>query len=459
MELTSGKASRLFESGIRRVFVDGLFGRYRYDLTEDLLLNSASRVLLFYGDNGTGKTTILRILFFLLSHVDKTGHKAQLKKIRFRTFEVDFADGTSVIASRKNDRETGYELAIYRNKVLIAKAPYFTDPETDDDLVRSNPKEFVRLHRQKEETEQSHQVVLRTLRDLDLRMIYVTDKRQIFTTISEVRNNRTHRTRYSQGSLFDSDEKNDFNTEAITISTAVEQIGSWATRQALSLSAQGEEDVNAVYAKIIEKLATAGRDRVETPSDISSVLEQLEALQQRSAEFARFGLSRVLKLESISRSLADMSDQARQTALVVLAPYLESLTARFVALDPIRFQLLQFVEILTSFYKTKTVSLRVGRGLQISMEGEPISPAMLSSGEAQLLFILASTLTAKERSGLFLVDEPEISLNVVWQRKLLKALLDITDGTNIQFIMATHSVELLTQYSEFVLNLNRSALH
>jgi ABC-type glutathione transport system ATPase component len=150
-----------------------------------------------------------------------------------------------------------------------------------------------------------------------------------------------------------------------------------------------------------------------------------------------------------------MKPTAQVTALDILKPYAEGLRARFDALEPIMIQLEQFTSVLESFYTTKRVNLNVRQGLRIIANRQVISPEMLSSGEGQLLYILASTLMAKEQATLFIIDEPEISLNVRWQRQLLRSILDITAETNIQFLMATHSIELLAMYGDFVLELNQ----
>jgi predicted ATP-binding protein involved in virulence len=52
-----------------------------------------------------------------------------------------------------------------------------------------------------------------------------------------------------------------------------------------------------------------------------------------------------------------------------------------------------------------------------------------------------------------MIDEPEISLNVKWQRQLVQSLLSITDGASIQFIFASHSMELLAQHRNRVVKL------
>jgi predicted ATP-binding protein involved in virulence len=52
-----------------------------------------------------------------------------------------------------------------------------------------------------------------------------------------------------------------------------------------------------------------------------------------------------------------------------------------------------------------------------------------------------------------MIDEPEISLNIKWQRQLIQSLLDVTKGSNIQFIFASHSMELLTPHRDRVVRL------
>jgi energy-coupling factor transporter ATP-binding protein EcfA2 len=78
---------------------------------------------------------------------------------------------------------------------------------------------------------------------------------------------------------------------------------------------------------------------------------------------------------------------------------------------------------------------------------------MLSSGEKQLLLLLCDTIAAREQPSIFIIDEPEISLNVKWQRRLITLLQDCIKGSRVQFFLATHSLELLTGHKEFVVKL------
>lgn len=61
----------------------------------------------------------------------------------------------------------------------------------------------------------------------------------------------------------------------------------------------------------------------------------------------------------------------------------------------------------------------------------------LSSGEKQMLLILMNVFLLEEKPAVVFMDEPEISLHVSWQYKLLDILTKL--DSNAQFIVTTHS--------------------
>lgn len=71
--------------------------------------------------------------------------------------------------------------------------------------------------------------------------------------------------------------------------------------------------------------------------------------------------------------------------------------------------------------------------------GEEIGLMSLSSGEKHLIRLLLESLLAEKSS--ILIDEPEISLHVDWQRDLMKICRTL--NPECQFIVATHSPEIL----------------
>jgi hypothetical protein len=64
---------------------------------------------------------------------------------------------------------------------------------------------------------------------------------------------------------------------------------------------------------------------------------------------------------------------------------------------------------------------------------------VLSSGERQLVVIFGHLAINREinRAGIFVIDEPEISLHIRWQEIFVDSILEASPGN--QFILATHS--------------------
>ncbi|MDQ7047873.1 MAG: AAA family ATPase [Sulfurovum sp.] len=137
----------------------------------------------------------------------------------------------------------------------------------------------------------------------------------------------------------------------------------------------------------------------------------------------------------------------------ILNPYIESIETRLNAIEETKNIIHTFIITLNNFYTSKKLSFSINDGLKIISiynKREVLTPSMLSSGEKQLLLLFCNTITAREQASIFIIDEPELSLNVKWQRKLIDALLTFSEGSSIQFILASHSIELLTKYTQNV---------
>jgi len=79
--------------------------------------------------------------------------------------------------------------------------------------------------------------------------------------------------------------------------------------------------------------------------------------------------------------------------------------------------------------------------LQFIQYNETLSPYTLSSGEKQMLIILLTVLLQDNRHCVLFMDEPEVSLHVEWQEKLISIIHDL--NVNAQIILTTHSPALV----------------
>lgn len=76
-------------------------------------------------------------------------------------------------------------------------------------------------------------------------------------------------------------------------------------------------------------------------------------------------------------------------------------------------------------------------GKYLCCEDEKIRIEQLSSGEKQLLLILTTVFLQEEKPNVLLMDEPEISLHISWQDRLISLLRTL--NPNCQLILTTHS--------------------
>ena len=72
-----------------------------------------------------------------------------------------------------------------------------------------------------------------------------------------------------------------------------------------------------------------------------------------------------------------------------------------------------------------------------SMPKPDIQLEQLSSGEKQILLILTSVFLQEEKPNVLLMDEPEISLHISWQDRLIDLLRQL--NPQCQIILTTHS--------------------
>lgn len=89
------------------------------------------------------------------------------------------------------------------------------------------------------------------------------------------------------------------------------------------------------------------------------------------------------------------------------------------------------------FHDTAKRIDRDSNELAFWQKDERLSPYKLSSGEKQMLIILLTALVQNHEPYVMLMDEPEISLHIDWQKRLISLIRDL--NPNAQIILTTHS--------------------
>ena len=81
--------------------------------------------------------------------------------------------------------------------------------------------------------------------------------------------------------------------------------------------------------------------------------------------------------------------------------------------------------------------MRTENEIRFEQIGETLMPYQLSSGEKQMLVILRTVLIEDGQNYVLFMDEPEVSLHVEWQKRLIDLILEL--NPNVQIILTTHS--------------------
>lgn len=89
------------------------------------------------------------------------------------------------------------------------------------------------------------------------------------------------------------------------------------------------------------------------------------------------------------------------------------------------------------FAETGKRIIRTENEICFTQIGEQLMPYQLSSGEKQMLIILLTVLVEDNLPYVLFMDEPEVSLHIEWQKRLIDLCLEL--NPNIQIILTTHS--------------------
>ncbi len=105
----------------------------------------------------------------------------------------------------------------------------------------------------------------------------------------------------------------------------------------------------------------------------------------------------------------------------------------------------KFKEIIKKLYGDKVQLAIEEKGITAkNINDKDISLGALSSGQKHLLMILLSTLLADAKP--IIIDEPEISMNVDWQSELVPIMQELMPSA--QIIIATHSPEIAASVND-----------
>ncbi|WP_190233635.1 AAA family ATPase [Rhizobium sp. R339] len=430
---------KLFLTGFH---ISNLNGRSNVDLV------IKDNTLVLVGENGTGKTTILRIMFYFLS-----GRFFELSKFRFDEINVFF--GKKKFSLKHKDIQTPFleapDLArvppSMRNrwKALEAEGRY-------DELRALAERVMPRTYREQltmfenQAVEKLAELQAEIVKIMNSQILYLPTYRRIereLTSIyagidpDDLRRNRL-------ASQSDTDdvyiELVEFGMADVkrAIDTALQRISAFANAglNTLTLGYLGEV-VNQDYR-------TTERPEIATasPETVSAVLNRVGTTILNEGQ--KQHLREIITKAKLNASAPTEHEQ-------IIFHYFSKLLRFQSELQEREKSITAFCELCSTYirdkrfvYDAQTFSFRIewtgGQKPQTvrgpKSEGD-VALSDLSSGEKQIVSLFSHLYLAGRERFFVLIDEPELSLSVPWQRRFLE---DIRDGEFCSGLIAvTHS--------------------
>lgn len=138
----------------------------------------------------------------------------------------------------------------------------------------------------------------------------------------------------------------------------------------------------------------------------------------------------------------------------VLGIYVEDTRRKLQVLEVLRTKILLFKRLIDNRFHPKSIAVNAAKGFEVQRGSELAVPLeKLSSGEQHQLVLFFELLFELKENALILIDEPELSLHVGWQKKFISALIEIIKLNAFDVLLATHSPQLIGEWEDLVVEI------
>ena len=412
---------------ITKLTVEGLFDSLSFEVEI-----RKEEITILTGPNGYGKTTVLRIIHALASN----------DLVFF--FQLPFS-GIMITAGDDSIRLSKSQNTISVQSGSNEPVPYnIEDTLSDEDFVG-----FMRQQR---------------IRRIDNdRWVHIPSMEEY--TNEEVLNSLYQEVRESlfKGNPIDSMNVHLIETERLIKKTKVRRrlLRRPESRDQLAekLSHTIEDYIEQTLVKITNVLAKASTTAQELDSSFPARLFKEESFISESDFNSRYenikDKQRSLSRYGLSTATEGHQPIYKEENAKALSVYLNDTEKKLAVYDDMLKQFDIFSSLVSRRdFVSKTLEIGPEYGMRfITKDGESIPPAHLSSGEQQEVVLFYDLLFNVQPGSLVLIDEPEISLHVVWQKAFLSDLMSIIDLKKLTVIVATHSPQIIGEFWDKVIDL------
>lgn len=206
------------------------------------------------------------------------------------------------------------------------------------------------------------------------------------------------------------------------------------------------------YATLSQSLDRSFPRRVIAQSDIVSqetLKQQLQALDEQRRQLMDAGLLGTEASDPVSLPVGGIEGAISR----VLGVYAEDTKKKLESLSPLLEKVKLLKELIDQRFRYKSIEVDRDAGFKVRFRENDVPLDKLSSGEQHQLVLFFELLFELKSNALILIDEPELSLHVAWQRKFISDLNRIIGLNKFDVVLATHSPQLIAHWEELVVEL------
>jgi len=411
-------------SKIEKVRITGFWGNRDFEIA----LNPDVTFLI--GVNGSGKTTLINLIAASL-----TADFPTLDRLSFDTIEIIIKPDTgqkrpSIKVSKKKDRKLPFESISYEVRPSQAEQP---DVFSLDDI--ENQRRFL-----------GREMPPRFIRERYSR--YTSSLQERLNEYVRVSWLSIHRVTSPQRPH----EEKSFES---TIDQKLSQVSVDFVKYLSSLSKQKDEQMarfqEFIFASLLDQmtekelLSSAGKlDIADQKRVLIDVFKELHITDKKihTEKINKFFSTTETinrKIESREVSLSELLNLFGQ---VRINRVIERWKQFRIEEEKIFSLLNRFIEIINKMIQKKQMIIDDNSEITFDTQsGKKLSLFELSSGEKQLLILLGEALLLRNEPCIYIADEPELSLHVSWQEKIVSSVTQLNDRA--QLIVATHSPDVV----------------
>ncbi len=140
----------------------------------------------------------------------------------------------------------------------------------------------------------------------------------------------------------------------------------------------------------------------------------------------------------------------------VLQVYIEDSWKKLEDYDSLANRIDLFINIINDRFLQKKIYISKNKGFYFksTKTDKEIPLKSLSSGEQHIIVLYYELLFKIHEESLLLMDEPEISLHIAWQKRIIEDLKNIIKLKPMEIIIATHSPAVIGKNWDLTIELN-----